>query len=169
MKAIIGVFEVRDDIKTAVHRLREAGFTEDDLALITSYQAEEVRDVLDEEPEKTAVSGALVGSGIGATLGLLGGIALLPIPGIGPMLASGVMATASGGVLGGYLGSLYATHAEEIPEHELKEVLSKHNVILVVRIKDSNEEKARAILSQSGGSYLKTHEVSPEALAKLAN
>lgn len=167
MKAVIGIFDEKDNIKTAVIRLKEAGFTDEDLILITSYQAEEVRDVLGEEPEKAAASGALVGTGIGGALGLLGGLALVPVPGLGLVAAYGLLGTISGGTLGGFLGSLYGTRIEDQPELDLKEALGTHNLLLFVRVEDVNEENARAILQQSGGSYLVTHEVSPEAVAEL--
>jgi len=169
MKAVIGIFEEKDKIKTAVARLREAGFTESDLALITRHQVEEVDDVLDEEPEETAVTGALVGSGIGGVLGLLGGIAVVTVPGIGPLLASGLMASATGSVLGGYLGSMHASRREDEPEHELRKALGERKVILFVHVQDINEESTRTILRRSGGDFLETHEVSPEAIAELTN
>ena len=59
----------------AVTRLKEVGFNEDDLALFTTYQANEIREALGEEPEKTAATGAIVGSTIGGAAGLLGGLA----------------------------------------------------------------------------------------------
>lgn len=168
MEAVIGVFEKKENIKTAVTRLKEAGFTEEDLVLITSYQAEEVRDILGEEPEKAAVSGALVGSGIGGVVGLLGGIALLPVPGFGLAVAYGLIGSISGGTLGGFLGSLYGTRIEDQPEIELKEALGTQKLLLFVRVEAANEESARAIMQQAGGDYLKTHEVSPETIAELS-
>lgn len=169
MKAVIGTFDEKAGIKTAVSNLQAAGFTKEEVALVTSYDAEEVRDVLDEEPEHAAASGALVGGGIGSILGLLGGIVVLPIPGAGPLLASGIIASTSTGLLGAYLGSIYATRAVDEPEHELKEALSKDEVLLVVRINEGNEEEARAILSQSGANHLMTHEVDPKVMAELAD
>jgi hypothetical protein len=167
MKAVIGVFEQKENIKMAVTQLKEAGFSEDDLALITSYQVEDVPDILGEEPEKTAVTGALVGSGIGGALGLLGSIVILPVIGIGALVASGLMATASGSILGGYLGSLYATRIEDEPEHELKVALAEGKVLLLAHVEESNEEMARTIMRQSGGSYLETQEISPEAISDM--
>jgi hypothetical protein len=168
MKAVIGVFDEKDKIKTAVTRLKEAGFAESDLGLITGYQVEEVDDLLDQEPEETAVTGAVIGSGIGGVLGLLGGITVLTVPGVGPMLASGLLATATGSVVGGYLGSLYASRKEDQPEHELKKALSERKLILFARVQDMNEESARTIMQQSGGNYLETHKVSPEATVELS-
>ena len=169
MKAVIGVFDEKDKIKTAVTRLKQAGFAENDMTLITRYQVEEVDDVLDEEPEETAVTGALVGSGIGGVLGLLGGISVVTVPGVGPMLASGLLATAIGSVLGGYLGSMHASRREDEPEHELRKALGERKLILFVRVQDTNEESARTILRQSGGDFLETHEISPEAISELTN
>ena len=169
MKAVIGIFEEKDKIKTAVARLKEAGFPESDLALITRHQVEEVHDVLDQEPEETAVRGAVVGSSIGGVLGLLGGITVVTVPGVGPMLASGLLATATGSVLGGYLGSMHASRTEDQPEHELKKALGERKVILLVRVQDMNEESARTIMQQSGGNYLETHEISPEGITELSS
>ena len=169
MKAVIGTFGKREGIETAVSQLKNVGFDEEDIALVTSYEAEEVRDVLDEEPERAAATGALVGGGIGSVLGLLGSAVVLPIPGAGPLLASGIIASTSTGLLGGYLGSIYATRVADEPEHELKEALANGEVLLIVRVNDGNEEQAQAILRRSGGHYLMTHEVDPNVLADLAD
>ena len=167
MKAIIGIFEDKETIKTAVIRLKEAGYGEDDLALLTSYHAEEVRDALAEHPEETAVSGALVGSGIGGVLGLLGGLSLAPMADIGLIAAYGFLGTLSGGTLGSYLGSIYATRAEDEPEHELKNALAESKLILLARVEESTKENTRAIMQQSGGTYLAVHEIDPQALHNM--
>jgi hypothetical protein len=167
MKAIMGTFDARQQIEETLDALKEAGFEPRDIALLTTYEAEEVRDMLGEEPEKTAVEGAVVGSGIGSVLGLLGSAIVLPIPGAGPLLAAGIMATASGGVLGGYLGAIYASRAESEPEYRLKELLSEDKVLLIVRVNESNETMAHQIMEEAGGKYLKVHEVDPAVLAHL--
>lgn len=164
MKILIGIFEQEQEIETVVNRLLETEFDQNDLALMTHYQAEEVRDVIGEEPTKTAITGTLIGSGIGSTLGLLGSIALLPIPGAGPFLVSGLLTTASSGVLGGYLGSIYAVRAEEQAELELKEALGEDKILLLVQVTSTNEEDARMIMRQFGGGYLKTHEIDSETM-----
>jgi hypothetical protein len=77
------------------------------------------------------------------------------------------MGTVSGSTLGGYLGSIYGTRIEDQPEHELKEALGEQKLILIAHIEETEEELAREIMQEAGGSYLKTHEVSREAIAEI--
>lgn len=168
MNVVIGIFEEKESLKTAVIRLKEAGFAEDDLALITTYQADEIREALGEEPEQTATAGAVIGSTIGGAAGLLGGLALVSVVGVGLVVAYGFLGTISGGTLGGYLGAIYATRLEDQTEHELKTALSTDKLLLFVEVTDITAEEARVIMRQAGGSYLESHEIDPAAVAGLA-
>jgi hypothetical protein len=125
-QTIIGVFDNVDDATAAINDLKVAGFTPDSISVITRNR--DANNTLVEETEgneaaKGALSGALGGGTLGAVLGwlLAGGTAL--IPGVGPIVAAGVLgATITGALVGGSLGSLAnALAGAGIPEEHAVE------------------------------------------------
>ena len=91
----------------AVEALEQAGFTSSEVSLVSRYRDEET--LADDASGTTtgAAAGALVGGGGG----LLAALGLIAIPGIGPLVAAGVLATtlvgaAGGSVVGGLIGAL---------------------------------------------------------------
>jgi hypothetical protein len=125
-QTIIGVFDNVDDATAAINDLKVAGFTPDSISVLTRNR--DANNTLVEETEgneaaKGALSGALGGGTLGAVLGwlLAGGTAL--VPGIGPIVAAGVLgATITGALVGGSLGSLAnALAGAGIPEEQAVE------------------------------------------------
>lgn len=153
----IGIFESSDQINDAVSALRGAGAADECLTLLASAEAAEVADIVGAEPDSGVLQGALVGTGIGGALGALGTIALVAVPGVGPILASGIIATLSGSTIGGYLGTLYGMRAETNDIIEMKKSLSKDSIILIAQANDQNvAESYRTILETEGSSWTET-------------
>lgn len=167
MKVVIGLFETHEEVKRVVAELQEAGFDKHSLALLTATMVDEIDDLLKDGLEETTAEGALLGSAIGSVLGLLGGVAVLPIPGFGPALVSGMLATASGGVMGGFFGSLFGSRTAVEEEYDFKEELADGGVLVIVQIDETNEEKAQQIMRQSQGELVDTYEVEEEELDTL--
>ena len=125
-KTIVGLFDDRDDAQAVVEELMRAGITRAHISLITSRG--KVND-LDAPPDEGA-SDVLTGAGIGAVLGgvggLLVGLAVLPIPGIGPVIAAGPIATTLAGMgigaaTGGLVGALTNLGVPEEHAHHYAE------------------------------------------------
>lgn len=110
------VFDSHSEAETAVRELRQAGVRDSALSVI-ARQSEEGGDYGGVETEdadgKGAMKGALMGGGAGALLG----IAALAIPGVGPLIAAGAIASSAipgaaaigagvGAVAGGVTGLL---------------------------------------------------------------
>jgi hypothetical protein len=106
-RTVINAFESRDHAERAVNDLRSAGYTDDDIGWAMRHE---------EAPEGThdVASGAAAGAVTGGVLGGLGAAAAMAlIPGVGPFIAGGALATilttagvsaAAGGLLGGLAG-----------------------------------------------------------------
>jgi hypothetical protein len=110
---VVGVFDNRDQADRAVEELRRVGFRDDQIGYaVRGTEGETV------ETGKTAAGeGLATGAVIG---GLVGAAAALLIPGIGPVVAGGVLASVLGGAAvgaaaGGILGALVGMG---IPEEE---------------------------------------------------
>ncbi len=107
-RAIIGLFDTPEPAQTAIRALNAAGFSDQEIGVV-------MRDLgggrqLVEERAEGAATGAATGGMVGGILGLLGSLLL---PGVGPIVAGGVLGSAlvgagagaaTGGVIGGLVG-----------------------------------------------------------------
>ncbi|GGO06324.1 general stress protein [Saccharibacillus kuerlensis] len=138
-KKIVGVFESEQEASRAIQNLQQQGFTSDEISVVAKDR-NDLR-AIDEEtgtkaPEGLA-TGAATGGVLGGVTGLLAGVGALAIPGIGPILAAGPLATAIAGMAvgagaGGLVGGLVGLG---IPEHEAKEYeshLDRGNILVLV-------------------------------------
>ncbi len=92
MTKISALFDSHDDAERAVAALNEAGFSTDDISIMTSNPDGSY------DTENGAAAGAGAGIGIGAVAGgLLAGLGAVTIPGVGPVLASGWLASTAAG------------------------------------------------------------------------
>ena len=90
------------DAQRAVTSLEAAGVPHSDLSIIANnsdnwYGAEKKVD----RTEEGAATGAGIGAGLGGAAGLLAGLGVLAIPGLGPVVAAGWLASTTLGVMAG--------------------------------------------------------------------
>src|SRR5687767_1445329 len=120
MEVVTGVFESRADAERAVNELRGLGVAAEKVGLLTpdsrSDSVERGVPVTDtEEPGMGSAMGAAVGGAMGAaggaTLGLA--VATLAVPGVGPVIAFGMIGAALLGVVGATAGSAVGDQLEE--------------------------------------------------------
>src|ERR1700690_4650472 len=156
--AVFGIFHNANQAERVVDRLREEGFSNDDISVLLQ-DSQGSRDFAHEKNTKApegATTGVTAGGVIGGTLGLLAGIGALAIPGVGPLIAAGpIMGALAGLGVGGAVGGLTgALIGAGIPEYEAKryEGRIKDGGILVSVHCDSSEwtKKAKEILGRTG-------------------
>src|SRR6201985_2533276 len=111
--AVFGIYATPTTAENGVDHLITLGFTNSAISVLLPDD-ETTRAFAHEKntkaPEGTT-TGGVAGGVIGGTPGLLAGIGMLPIPGIGPLIAAGpIVATlagvGAGGVAGGIVGAL---------------------------------------------------------------
>jgi hypothetical protein len=108
----IGVFPHRRDAEAAIRDLREAGFPMSQISLVGKDINPEASNVTERtQADEGAKAGAATGAALGGLGGLLVGLGALAIPGIGPVIAGGALATAlataaTGGAIGAAAGGL---------------------------------------------------------------
>lgn len=123
------------DAETAVSRLEAAGVSSDDISFIGSGSAKIADD---------AAAGAEVGGAVGAGAGLLLGLAALPVPGIGPVLAAGwvfgnLAAGATAGLAAGSLiGAMVGAGVSDDDAHYFAETVRRGGAVVTVRTSDSH-------------------------------
>jgi uncharacterized protein (TIGR02271 family) len=155
-KTVVGVFERQDDAQAAVRELRDAGFREDQIGVITRDSQKKGKAKASKRGAHAAEGagiGLAAGAGIGALygLGLVSGVAL---PVIGPAIAAGTLATilgsaAAGAAIAGVAGALIGLG---IPEEDARYYESEvHAGRTVVTVKaNGRADEAWAILSRHG-------------------
>lgn len=96
--AVAGLFTEREEAVAAIDDLKAAGFRPEDVGVAMRDRTEQ-GELAEETGTKAAggaATGALGGGVLGGLLGFLVGVGALAIPGIGPVVAGGALATAFG-------------------------------------------------------------------------
>ncbi|MEH7493569.1 general stress protein [Neobacillus niacini] len=112
-KNVVGVYDTEQEAIIAIEDLVKQGYDKQDICVIgkdiknVNYIADETGTVA----EESAATGALAGGTLGGLTGLLVGVGALAIPGAGPIIAAGPIASSligavAGAGLGGLTGAL---------------------------------------------------------------
>ncbi len=159
-EVVVGVFEDQSRAQQAVDQLKSAGFKDDQIgfAVRTTENAGEAYDttVAGDKPGG-AGTGAIAGVVSGGVLGgILGAAASLLIPGIGPVIAGGILAATLGGAAigaaaGGILGALTGMG---VPEEEARYYQGEFEAgRTVVTVKAGNRQEEALNILRSNGAY----------------
>lgn len=102
-KDVIGVYENGQDAVRAVEQLQKQGYRKEDISVVVKDEekAEHITSKTDTNVDDGLAAGAATGGILGGLTGLLAGIGALAIPGIGPIVAAGPIATTLGGIAAG--------------------------------------------------------------------
>jgi hypothetical protein len=146
-RTVSRLYDTYGDAQRAVNALEAAGFTSSEIGLVSRYRDDETL----AETSSGAASGAAAGAVLGGGTGLLAALGVIAIPGIGPLVAAGVLATtlvgaAGGGAVGGLLGSLTDYGVNEEDAHLYSEAVRRGGSLVTVRADDDRAVKAEAIL-----------------------
>ena len=165
-RAVVGVFDDRLAAEAAVDALHQAGFDADRIGYVIRG-AEEVRGgmIVDTEGTKDgkgAAAGAVTGGVVG---GMLAAAGALLIPGIGPVLASGVLAAFFGGAIagtavGGILGAMAGLGVSEDEARFYDERFREGKAIVAVK-PGARVADAADILARAGGQHIHSESRSP--------
>jgi hypothetical protein len=168
MNTVAGVFRHAGSARDAAIALRRAGFAQDQVNLLFPDSPEEaIHSIATSQTEESGMGGA-IGGVLGAALGLsagfeLGVAATALIPGVGPILAVGVVAAALLGVGGGVGGALLGEKADEkttegVPADEIffyEDALRQKKSLVLVLAKDHDEaERAQKLLEEAGAQSI---------------
>ena len=118
-RTVVALYDNLDTAQAAVKELLDNGFSRDDISVVRTNQQGDYTSGNVDDPNANAgdASGVAAGAGIGAVLGglagLLVGLGALAIPGIGPIIAAGPIATTLAGAgLGAATGGLVGALAD---------------------------------------------------------
>lgn len=143
------LYDDLEQARAAVEALEDAEFSSNEVSLVA--RAEDGTVSTESMNESGAVTGAGIGGAAGAGAGILAALGMLAIPGIGPVVAAGVLATtivtATGGaVAGGLVGALvdYGVDGEDADVYA--EGIRRGSSLVTVRTSDDRLQEADRIL-----------------------
>jgi hypothetical protein len=168
MKTVAGVFRSYLTARAAADELGRSGFSQNQVSLLCPGSSEEeIHSIPTSESEQPGVGGA-IGGMLGGALGVAGGLELgmaatALIPGVGPVLAFGLLGAAlfgAGGVAGGAaLGEKADDKATEgVPSDEIffyeNALRQGRSVVVVLAADHDEEERAHKLLGDAGAESL---------------
>jgi len=168
METVAGVFRLYQTARDAVGALRRAGFSENQVNLLSPASSqEEIHTIPTSGTEQPGVGGA-IGGMLGGALGVAGGLELgmaaaVLIPGVGPVLAFGLAGAALLGVGGAAGGAALGNAADDkssegVPPDEIffyEDALRQgRSVVLVLAGDHSEEQRAHKLLADAGAESL---------------
>ena len=168
MTAIIScVFENYGAAAEGIRQIEAAGLSRSNISVLSSNAAgwyhaagspvdpkhDKDRDGRDDRSE-----GAAAGAGIGAValgaIGALTGLGLLAIPGVGPIVAAGWLASTAagavaGGVTGGIVGALVESGISKENAELYLETIRRGGTLVTARVPDDERDRYERILAGS--------------------
>jgi hypothetical protein len=172
-RAVVGVFESRSQAELAVDALRQAGFTGDHIGFAIrgddAVHGGMLTDASGAKDAKGAAAGMIAGGIIGGILAA--GIAALP--GFGPVLAGGILASFFGGAIagtavGGILGAMTGLGVSEEEARFYQSHFNEGKAIIAVRA-ENRTAQAADILRRFGGEHIHGEATSPVETGGLFN
>ena len=172
MENIAGIFNSFADAKRGAAILRSLGFSEKNISVLSPHtKAHEIEAQVPIEDVEQPGIGPAVGGAVGAALGVAAGTsvgaatATLLIPGVGPVLALGLLGAAIFGTGGGAAGALVGEALEAgletgLPHDELylyEDALRRGRSVVIAFTKDEQiAERARVELKNAGAESVDT-------------
>lgn len=142
MRTITRSYETYEAARRVVDDLQAAGFPAANISLIGRHASTD---------NSNAGEGAGIGAALGGAAGLLAGLGLLAIPGIGPVVAAGWIAStaagaAAGGVTGGIIGAFTSAGEDEESANYYAETVRRGGSVVSVKAHEDQAPAAEAIM-----------------------
>ncbi len=153
--------------QAAARQLEAAGLKNGDISIVANnverwdnddrFKHVEAKHDKDHDGVDDRTKGAGVGAGVGGAAvgaaGLAAGLGVLAIPGIGPIVAAGWLASTlagaiSGGVAGGVIGALAESGVSKDDADMYAEGLRRGGALVVARVPDADVVRYQTILTQ---------------------
>jgi len=167
---VAGVFNNQSDAQRALNELKSAGFTPEQVSVVAKDTSETKAMVEQSDmggAETTgAGTGALLGGLTGGIAGWLVGIGALAIPGIGPIVAAGALATTLGGAAigaaaGGLIGALVGAGIPEEDARTYETHVKEGRILITAQATDAAQmQGARDAFDRFGGSDVRAYDMS---------
>jgi hypothetical protein len=163
MRTVVGVFDSIIDAGRALSDLGDVGVPTENRHLIAGNDKSKHEEYLKKSKEAsvTTASAAASGASFGGGVGIVASLVALAIPGVGPIIAGGAIATVLtglgiGAVAGGLLGTfknLGIAH-DEAPLYE--EAVRRGAVLAIAEMEDARAPQAVEVMESRGGRDIRS-------------
>jgi len=175
---VVRFFDRARDALIVARELEDSGIARDDISIIANNSEDWYHDNrIDErridhhrhEHEHGAADGAGAGAAMGGLLGggagVLAGLGMLAVPGIGPLVAAGWLATAvagaatgavAGGLVGGLVGALTDSGVSKEDAKAYAEGVRRGGALVMVRVPATHAEQVEAVMERRSAVEART-------------
>jgi hypothetical protein len=177
-RVVAGLFPDMRSARDAVTELKAAGFTNKEIGLAMTNPTEaamQTETVTDTRAAEEAATGAVGGGVLGGLTGLLVAAGVVAIPGLGALLAGGVLASALGitgasvvagtglgAATGGLVGGLIGLDIPESDARHFEAGIRSGRVLVLVHARERIEEAQVILQRHHGETDVGTKPSSPE-------
>ncbi len=150
MKTVSRAYDSYAQARAAVDAVEKAGVPAADVSIVANkYVSAEYADV---NEVSDAAKGAGIGGALGGGAGLLAGLGLLAIPGLGPVVAAGWLAStavgvAAGAATGGIVGALVDAGVDREHADVYSESIRRGATLVTARVQDEDVAEVDALLA----------------------
>lgn len=164
-KTVSALFDTYAGASSAVNALEAAGVAHSDISIVANNSEDWHKGDRASEAAEDAGKGAGIGAAVGGIGGLLTGLGLMAIPGVGPVVAAGWLAStvagaaagaAVGGATGGIIGGLTDAGVPERDAHVYAEGVRRGGALVTAKVADGRASEAQAILDSHKSVNLDT-------------
>jgi len=171
---VVGLFQDQALAEAAIQRLTAAGFRGDQIgvAVRDRDQQQTLTEGTGTQAAEAAATGAVSGGVVGGLVGLLAGVGALAIPGIGPIIAGGALASTLAGLgigaaAGGLIGALVGMGIPEEDAKHFERGFKEGGILVTVHAGDRADEARQAL--ETGGADLGPSYQASRSAAGAAN
>lgn len=152
-RTISAMFDSYSDAREAVTKLESAGIPHDQISIVSNDASH--KEYHDRDDSSGAGTGATLGTLLGGGAGLLAGLGLMAIPGLGPVVAAGWLASTAlgaglGAAAGGLVGALTDAGVSESDANTYAEGVRRGGTLVTVRADESSASRVADILDDHG-------------------
>lgn len=138
-KHTVGYYDTEQEAIAAIEELKRQGYRSEDISIVSKRQSDV--DLISDETGAEVMEGAVTGIAAGGALGGIGGVLLglgaLAIPGVGPIVAAGPIATgltglAAGASIGGLAGAFVGMGVSAEEANRYNEQVEAGKILVIV-------------------------------------
>jgi hypothetical protein len=149
MTTVCRVYDSYAQARAAVDAVQGAGVPASDVSIVANKYVS--ADHADVDEVSDAAKGAGIGGALGGGAGLLAGLGLLAIPGLGPVVAAGWLAStavgaAAGAATGGIVGALVDAGVDREHADVYSESIRRGGTMVTVRARDEDAGRIASLL-----------------------
>ena len=164
-KTVTALFKTEAEAGRAADALFEGGFTHEQIGIIAGHELSHAENhtTAPEDSERKVMNALGKGLAFGGGLGALaGGLSALLIPGVGPLVVGGALATTFlgaglGAATGGVMAGLMKAGVDESDARLFEDALRHGGVVLTVHTDAAHARQAVTILDSHGALDMDEH------------